>query len=314
MNEMTYELLDHISEGILILNDKLELIYWNQQMERITKCEQPFLAFQPIEQAMPNLSKKCFMDAFLEVSENGLLRFFSAMMHRELVIRSEYFNLKIERIKNEGEQCVLLEFMNVSSQISQINELKIYVKELWMANKELREKEKIIRNLAYYDKLTKVANRTLFYELAEDVFDKAKGKNTLIGLMFIDVNKFKTVNDTYGHEIGDQILVRVADMLVQATRQHDVVARYGGDEFLVLLPSLKDRNNIEIIASRIINFKNRPLMLDGHSISITLSMGIAFYPYDAQSIEQLIIEADKAMYMAKRQDGEDNYCRSACNL
>ena len=92
------------------------------------------------------------------------------------------------------------------------------------------------------------------------------------------------------------------------------VARYGGDEFLIMLPDIKNIENYDIIASRIINFTNKPHVIDGNTIRISLSMGISFYPYDADTIDKMITEADKAMYMAKRSNGEDNYCYSVCNL
>ncbi|MDK2809198.1 MAG: hypothetical protein PWP24_1935 [Clostridiales bacterium] len=314
MTEMTYRILDSIHEGIIIMDRQMNIIYWNQQMERIQKREKNQVLNKSIFEAMPAFQKKCFQDALKQVGENGALRFFSAAMHPELVLNGEYFNLKIERIKDCDGKLLLLEFTNVSSQILQIQELKTYVKDLMHANQELREKERIIKDLAYHDTLTRVANRTLFYKIADHCMMEAKQNQSIMGLMFIDVNKFKNINDTFGHEIGDQILVRVADMLVKATREQDIVARYGGDEFLILLTDLKDVINYEIIASRIINFKNKPLVIDGNEIPISLSMGVSFYPYDADSIDKLIIEADKAMYVAKRMAGVDNCFSSVCNM
>jgi diguanylate cyclase (GGDEF) domain len=307
MTRLIYEILDNLNEGIVILDGNFKIIHWNYYMENVTHIGNVETLGNGIIDILPNLNKKYFTTAFQDVKENGVVRFFSAAMHKDLINSSDCFNLKISRLDNESTFFLILEFINVTSQINQINQLKTYVNELWKANKELTEKEQLIRNLAYYDKLTGVANRTLFYEVANKLLSYAKRDQTLLGLMFIDVNKFKDINDTYGHEIGDQVLVQVATMLVKATRDNDVVARYGGDEFLVLLPNMKKITNFNVVVSRIIKMKNKTLVIGDTKIPVSLSIGISFYPNDGDTVDQLVISADAAMYKAKRSAGEDKY-------
>lgn len=314
MNRLIYEILDNINEGIVILDENFEIVHWNYYIEHITNSNRTNIVGNNITNILPNLNKKCYTDAFEDVKINGFVRYFSGAMHKELIHASNYFNLKVSRIDNEGKYFLLLEFINVSSQINQINQLKTSVSELWAANKELKEKEKIIKKLAYYDKLTGVANRTLFYEVANRLLSNAKRNHSLLGLMFIDVNKFKFINDTYGHEIGDKILTRVADMLTEVTRDNDVVVRYGGDEFLVLLPNMKHIDNYNIVVSRIIKAKDKTLVIEGNKIPVSLSMGISFYPDDGDTIDKLVTKADEAMYIAKRKEGEDKYFCSVSNM
>ena len=308
---MVYEILNDIGEGLILLNRDLEIIYWNPYMERIMGKEQIKVLENNLLKVIPQLNKKCFLDAFENTMRAGWVSFFSAAMHKELVIPSGNYNLKISRIDNEGSRFLLLEYINVTSQSQQINQLKTYVNDLYMANKELKEQKTRIKQLAYYDSLTGVANRTLFYQIANEWLERSKEEHLLLGLMFVDVNKFKSINDTYGHKIGDEILVRVANMLVNATRKNDVVVRYGGDEFLILLPNMNDIENYNIVVSRIFEIKNNTMEFDECEIPISLSIGISFYPDDGDTIDTLLKKADEAMYIAKRSEGEDRYYYSA---
>lgn len=153
----------------------------------------------------------------------------------------------------------------------------------------------------------------LFYEIAERFLNEAKRNNSLLGLMFIDVDNFKSINDTYGHKAGDKALAEIAGMLTKCTRKNDVVARFGGDEFLILLPYIKNFDNYKVIASRITKSRNKIKNSNGEDINISLSIGVSFYPYDGESINELMEQADKAMYDAKHIQGQDSCLCSTCS-
>lgn len=311
MNRVLYDILNNVNEGIIILDEKLEIHLWNNYMKVITKIDDKKAIGNNIYKILPGLSKDYFNKSINDVLNNGCKMFFSAAMHKGLVNNKEDLNLKISSFETDGSKFLLLEFIDVTNQFTQINILKDYIQELYRVNMELKEKENVIKKLAYYDKLTGVANRTLFYELAEKFLDNAKRENNLLGVMFIDVDKFKGINDTYGHEVGDKVLIKVANILKEATRKNDIVARHGGDEFLILLPNIKKYDNYKNIVSRIVNNKNKIINCDGKEINISLSIGISFYPSLGDNIDKLIAEADKAMYIAKNREGED--C-SVCNV
>lgn len=305
MDKILRDTLDCIDEGTIVLNEKYEILYWNNYMEYLTGIKLENVLQRNIYSVLPGLNKKYFKDLIQNIMQNECKMFLSAAMHKDLISIDKKLNLKISKLRSDDRNVILLEFIDVTNQFLHIEQLRKYVHDLYLLNKELKEKEKIIKNLAYYDKLTGVANRTLFYKYAEKFLDGAKRNNKLLGLMFIDVNKFKNINDTYGHEVGDRVLVRVADILTKATRKNDVVARYGGDEFLILLPDIKSFNNYKSIVSRIINNKNK-IINNEKQINISLSIGVSFYPKNGDSIDELIVKADKAMYVAKNKDGEDN--------
>lgn len=307
MSHNSYEVLDHISEGVVLIDDTFHIIYWNDSMEDITGKGRTDILQLQLFQVLPRLDLGIYRDALAEVMQNGMVRFFSAAMHRELVVGSNHYNLKITRIEKEEGFLLQLEFLNVTSQINQINQLKYFVRQLGGANRELREKEKIIRKLAYYDKLTGIANRSLFYELAGKFVSTVRKRRLGAGLMFCDINKFKKINDTYGHEVGDKVLKHVAEVLLHAVYQKNIVARYGGDEFLVFMPDMKNRESYHAIASRIMRQMENALVINGEKIPLSLSMGISFYPQNASTLDHMISMADKAMYEAK-QISEGNNC------
>ncbi|MGE5627807.1 MAG: diguanylate cyclase domain-containing protein [Solirubrobacterales bacterium] len=299
MNKVLYNILDNVSEGIVILNDKFEIVFWNNSMELFTATHMEDVLKNHIYEVLPKINTKYIVSALNTVLSSGSKMFFSAAMHKDMLNVKVNFNLKASRFEENGVKFLLLEFTDVTNQFIQVSRLKDYIKGLNKANRQLKEQEKIIRNLAYYDNLTGVANRTLFYELAEKFLSSAKRNNSIIGLMFIDVNKFKSINDTFGHKAGDEVLIKVAEILNNAVRKSDIVARHGGDEFLILLPYIKDYNNYQKIITRINNDKGKKIVYEGNKINISLSMGVSFYPDNGDTIDKLIAEADKAMYKDK---------------
>ena len=308
MNRILFDALDNVNEGVVVLNEQFKILFWNSYMEYITEIERKYIIGKSIYEALPNFNRNYFNKSIKSLinNNNEYKLFFSATMHKDLVNDNGKFNLKISKLEEGKSRFLFLEFINVTNEFERVNQLKLYINKLSLLNKKLKDKEKIIKKLAYYDKLTGLGNRVLFYEIAEKMLDNCHRNNSMLALMFIDIDNFKSINDTYGHTTGDNVLVKVADILKKATRKNDVISRFGGDEFLVLLPDIKNFNNYKIIHSRIINTKKRIINLYGNKINISLSTGVSFYPQDGKSIDELIIKADEAMYVAKNVDGRDN--------
>ncbi|MFA7521648.1 MAG: EAL domain-containing protein [Halothiobacillaceae bacterium] len=171
---------------------------------------------------------------------------------------------------------------------------------------ELKENERQIRHLAYYDPLTGLPNRRLFYDRLSLAIAHAHRSKGSLAVLFIDLDHFKTINDTLGHDVGDQLLEAVAEKLTGCLREDDSVARIGGDEFLALLPDINGFESVVDVTQRIINELSQPVELHGRELTIGCSIGVAFYPEDGLSGDELLKHADIAMYRAK-QSGRNRY-------
>ena len=165
--------------------------------------------------------------------------------------------------------------------------------------------EEQVRHLAHYDQLTGLPNRSLLTDRLQQALTSAKRDNAHLALMFIDLDKFKPINDTLGHDVGDQLLREVAQRIQDCLRESDTVARIGGDEFIVLLPKIESRQDASGVAEKIRYALNQPFELADRSLSISSSTGIALYPEHGNEENELIKNADTAMYHAKA-SGRDN--------
>jgi diguanylate cyclase (GGDEF)-like protein/PAS domain S-box-containing protein len=156
-----------------------------------------------------------------------------------------------------------------------------------------------IRHLAYYDSLTELPNRQLFGDRCEHALQRARRNGRSLALLFLDLDRFKYVNDSLGHPVGDDLLRAVAQRLKECLRHCDTVARLGGDEFIVLLEDVKSRRAIELTARRILAAFHQPFLVQGHRLNVCTSIGVSCYPGDGEDATTLIKNADLAMYRAK---------------
>ena len=163
-----------------------------------------------------------------------------------------------------------------------------------------------VEYLAYYDGLTALPNRSLFNKLLSQAISQAKRHHRQLAVAFIDLDRFKQINDTLGHEAGDELLKQVASRLKGCLRDGDVVARLGGDEFVVLLTELVEEKNAATVAQKIIIMIAKPFVLLGHEFRVTASIGISTYPTDGLDEQTLTKNADIAMYQAK-EDGKNQF-------
>jgi diguanylate cyclase (GGDEF)-like protein/PAS domain S-box-containing protein len=166
---------------------------------------------------------------------------------------------------------------------------------------EKKQAEEMIWRQANFDALTSLPNRSLFLDRLAQEIKKTQRENLSLALLFIDLDHFKEVNDTLGHDVGDLLLSEAALRINACVRQSDTVARMGGDEFTVVLPSLTDTSRADEVAQAILQALAQPFKLRGEELHVSASIGITLYPHDAADIETLLKNADQAMYVAKSQ-------------
>ena len=165
--------------------------------------------------------------------------------------------------------------------------------------------EKQIQYMALHDALTGLPNRTLLDEKMKQALLLSKRNKSLMGLLFIDLDNFKQVNDVHGHKAGDHLLVSVSRILQQRLRESDTLARWGGDEFVIVLPEIKKISDVRDVSESLMKMLEMELQAEGFDTIVTLSIGAAIYPDDADTAESLLMQADKALYLAKDQ-GRNN--------
>lgn len=216
----------------------------------------------------------------------------------------------IEKIKVNGlskyyEFRATPTFDNLNN-VEQVVEIGHDITEYVNAKQQLEEQKDSLNKLAFYDSLTTLPNRRLFSDRLQQAMNLSQRTEKGMALMFMDLDFFKQVNDTHGHEIGDKILIECAKRLKKSVRKIDTVSRLGGDEFTIIIEQFESREVVADIVQSILNIINKPFNVAGIDFYMTTSIGISLYPDDGQTMTDLIKNADIAMYQAKEL-GRNNY-------
>ncbi|MBF0227189.1 MAG: GGDEF domain-containing protein [Desulfobacterales bacterium] len=172
---------------------------------------------------------------------------------------------------------------------------------------ERKKAEEKIAHIAMHDILTDLPNRNLFIDRMQQAISSAKRQKKQMALLYIDLDKFKPINDRLGHKAGDEALLVTARRLEHSVRANDTVARIGGDEFVIIIQDINTEHDVTIVAQKIINIICQPFSINDKECTLGVSIGIGIYPHDGDNLDQLMKNADSAMYHAKKNGGGNNF-------
>lgn len=278
--------IENAAEGVMVCDAEERIVSVNKAFTRITGFDpQETLGKRPDMLLPPDQAAPQHTDIFALVREQG------------------HWRGELPSHKKNGESYV--EQRSVSAVRDDEGRIVNFIILLTDVTKQ-KEDEKRLHFLAHHDALTGLSNRILFQQRCEDSLLRASRRNAKVAVMFVDIDHFKTVNDSLGHAYGDELLKGVAARLQECTRKTDAVARLGGDEFTILLNEVSDSGDIAFIAKKILDRLSMSFTVAGHEIYLSASVGISCYPEDGQSASVLIKNADAAMFAAKEQ-GRNNY-------
>jgi diguanylate cyclase (GGDEF)-like protein/PAS domain S-box-containing protein len=280
VSRLMSKVFQNASEGVVITAPDSTIISVNRAFSAVTGYSE--------EEAIGNTPK------MLQSGKQG--EDFYARMWQELE-QYDHWQGEIWNRKKSGED--YLEWLSIAAVRDEHGNLSHYVAIFSDITAE-KDSEERLEYLAHYDQLTKLPNRILFNDRLKQALAQARRNRGQVAIMFLDLDGFKAVNDSLGHNAGDALLLQVAQRLTASLRATDTVARFGGDEFTIVLPSVDSEESVIRIATKIGKEIAKPFSLDADEANITTSIGISLYPDDSDEPQQLIQYADNAMYHAKR--------------
>jgi diguanylate cyclase (GGDEF)-like protein/PAS domain S-box-containing protein len=282
--------LEHIADGVMVIDVHGKIVAINPAFTQIT-------GYTEIEAlgTHSNLTRMTGQDdAFYEA------------LWRDLA-EAGFWRGEIWNTRKNGES--YLEWLTVSAVRDEHEAVTHYVC-VFSDITKVKESQEKLDHLAHHDPLTGLPNRLLFHDrLQHAMVRAAKGRQQAgqqLAVMFIDLDRFKTVNDTLGHHVGDELLKHVAGALAGCLREGDTLARLGGDEFIVLLEDVDGARGARLVADKLMQLFERPVLVSGYELFVTGSVGISLFPHDARDLNVLVRNADVAMYQAKAR-GRNGY-------
>lgn len=284
--QLFVKMFDNSGEAIFITDAQQRIIAVNPACYKITGyTEEEFIGNNPHILSSGRQDAKFYRAMWKSITETG-------------VWQGEIWNRR-----KSGE--IFPEWLSIGTVKNSHNEIINYIAVFSDITKR-KEDEAHIEHLAHYDSLTHLPNRALFADRLKHALVTGTRNKTKTALLFLDLDKFKYVNDTMGHVAGDMLLQSVADRLISCRRESDTICRQGGDEFMILLPEVGGAEDAETVARKIISAMEAPHLISEKELVITFSIGISICPDDATDDEMMIKHADDAMYLAK-ESGRNNY-------
>lgn len=241
----------------------------------IVKANKKAMKIQPIDMKKNNYLHKLITDIDISVKEY----INSEYTLEDMYVFNSWYNIYFKEITLNSKPCLLVQMVDISP---------------------YKKREEKAEYMAYHDAVTNLPNRRFINYYLNHTLKKAMDNKEKIGLMFIDLDNFKNINDVYGHIAGDEVLKKVSKYIKNALRKHDIISRFGGDEFLVVLENMPNEEIPTLVAQRILQELKKPVIIEEKEISISCSIGIGNFPEHGSNMEELVSYADNAMYEAKK--------------
>ena len=286
-------IFDVLNLGVVILDASYKIQFWNDWMALHSGRAEEELLGQSIFDAYPNLNQPVFLRSFKSVFTFGNFYFFSQKLHGYLFPFRTFssFQTPFDRMQQSCTVCPLRE-----SNEPRVTHLCITVQDVT----EVAAYEKFLVEMNHRDSLTGIYNRRFFTSRLKEEFERHRRYNRPISMLMIDIDHFKSVNDTYGHLCGDFLLKSVCGTIQSALRRVDILARFGGEEFCCLLPETTFESSL-ITAERIRSqVETAFYTYEGQTIPVTVSIGVPQLPGPTDSHERFLVNADHALYEAKK--------------
>jgi diguanylate cyclase (GGDEF)-like protein/PAS domain S-box-containing protein len=276
--------IDNIDIGIFVVDDDYNIRFMNNTMKKWFGNQTNKICYSSVA----NLDEPCPYCKLEDVIKKN-----KKVIYEPTTPDGQSFDIVATSIKNSDGTTSKMEVIRNITDKKKAEE------------KLLKQQEKLIYQ-AYHDALTGLPNRVLLYDRLEQGIEKSKRSSLKLALLFIDLDHFKEINDSLGHDIGDKVLKSVTKKLHEIVRDEDSLARLGGDEFTVVMQNLKHGQDASILAQKILKIFAEPIIMDSNELYVSCSIGISLYPDDGDSAQNLLKYADSAMYKAK-EDGRNNF-------
>lgn len=284
-SRLASHVFQHSGEAMFIADKQHLLVDINLAFQRLTGYTLADVHLrEPQLLALNSEYQECIQAIWPNLKSHDLWRGEIWLRHRNGAAFPTLFSVSVMRNRRQEAEYFIASLVDISAQ---------------------KASEDEIRRLAHHDSLTGLPNRLYLMIHLEQALVLARRSNQGVALMFIDLDRFKMINDTLGHEVGDSLLIEVANRLRASVRESDLVARLGGDEFVVVLHNADSRETVQPVAEKILHRLGQEYVLAGNVLHNSPSIGISLYPHDAMAMDELIKNADSAMYQAKAQ-GRNN--------
>ena len=276
---------DSAFDGIIICDSGGIIVESNKSMEKTFGYDENELVGKPVSVLVPDSSRQYHDDGFDRYIETRQKNIFGRILQREALCKNGEvipIELSISELNINGSLFLAGTVRDIS---------------------ERMKSEATIQRLAYYDHLTDLPNRSLFIDRLSQAIARARRNDLLTGILFLDFDRFKSLNDTLGHQVGDSFLKEVAERLSKNSRASDSVARIGGDEFVIFVSDKKSIDDVLMVAEKVCSIFTKPFKISGHEFFMSTSVGISVFPADGEDVTTLMKKADTAMYQAKADGG-----------